>query len=304
LKTEYLKPLCKIADNSAVTVGSFDGLHRGHIVLLNKLLDTAKEKNLIPVAVTFDPHPRKTLDNPDFKLLTPLDEKISAFEKTGIELLAVVEFDRVFASLNAEDFIEKYLIGSLGMKSLVVGEDHNFGVERRGNAGSLRDFSGIFGFDFTVVSPFLHNGTIVKSGVIRSAISSGKMLFANDMLGKPYSLNGEIVRGKGDGKRLGFPTANLKVSGDKLLPKNGVFIALDDENVAGLLYIGERKTLASGFAIEFHRSVPREYSIGSKLEISIFDRIRDDIRFDTEAELVSRIKKDFDEMSEWIKNRK
>mgnify|MGYP001347592266 CR=1 FL=1 len=236
-------------NNPVVTLGIFDGVHKGHRALLDYLVRCAKERNGESVVVTFNTHPRIILaENKSgiYCLSTP-DEKVRLLSTTGTDHLVILKFNQELAGMEACDFVEKVLVKKLGTKHLIVGHDHHFGKSRRGNFNSVRECAEKFGFMVEQITGVMYENGIISSTLIREALLEGNIRTASNMLGYEYSLTGEIVKGKGLGRDIGFPTANIKPSNKhKLIPGNGVYavrIELDDHIFMGMLSIGVNPTV-------------------------------------------------------------
>ncbi len=215
-------------ESCALTLGSFDGLHRGHLSLLRHVKDARDRQGLAAGAVfTFMQHPRQLLDHSDDPfLLTTWREKLSLFEELGCQVIVAVDFCPALARLGYREFVELFLVRYLGMKHLVAGYDVHLGADRQGTARPLATLGQEMGFTMEVVPPVREGQTIISSSVIRQAVSSGDMRGAAAMLGRPYALWGEVVPGDGRGRTIGFPTANIQsLDGRKLLPEPGVYAA-------------------------------------------------------------------------------
>jgi riboflavin kinase/FMN adenylyltransferase len=210
----------------ALTLGSFDGLHRGHMELLNKVGQARDRHGLAAGAVfTFMQHPRLLLDSDDSSfLLTTWREKLSLFEELGCQVIVAVDFCPALARLEYRDFVELFLVRYLGMKHLVAGHDVHLGAKRRGTADSLATLGQELGYGMEVVAPVREGEDIISSSNIRRAVTAGDMPRATAMLGRHYALWGEVVPGDGRGRRIGFPTANIQsLDSRKLLPEPGVY---------------------------------------------------------------------------------
>lgn len=235
-------------ENSVLTVGTFDGVHLGHKKILNNLVKEAEKTNSEPVVLTLYPHPRKILD-PNFKdlfLLNTIEEKAQLLEKAGIKHLIIYPFTKEFASLSSCDFIEKILHKNLNIKKLIVGYDHRFGKDRQGNINILRNCTQPFNINVTKVDAFILDNETVSSTKIRNALLDGNIEKANIYLGYNYFLSGKVVSGDKIGRKLGFPTANIDVHYEKLVPKSGVYavnVIISDKKYKGMINIGNRPTV-------------------------------------------------------------
>lgn len=284
-------------DNSVVTVGTFDGLHRGHIKLLKRLVVSGFPSTV----VTFYPHPQMVVARPgqSVNILTPPSEKVEGFRKIGIERLIVLKFDRDLMNLTADDFLRKIIIERVGMLKMVMGYDHAFGKNREGNKDFVVQQGKDIGFETEIIDPFYCGEKIVSSTLIRKSISQGDVKSAADYLGRSYSFSGWVIKGEARGATLGYPTANMKLnSPQKMLPKNGVYAVYarrDEKRIPALLYIGNRPTYGKGdltieaFLLDFAGSL-----YGEQLGIELLDRLRGDIKFSTEKELIDQMHRDED----------
>ena len=281
--------------HTAVTVGTFDGVHRGHLSILEKLLDVARQLNLKSVVVTFDPHPRQFLQpESGMKLLSSLEAKLRLMTELGINHVVVLKFDRALSQISPVRFVEDYLISRYGMHALVIGYDHAFGKDRIGGEKVLRELSSVFNYSLIQVPPVVLDGKPVSSSWVRSVIEQGDMGQAAKLLGRYYSFTGRVVPGAGRGKRLGHPTANLEpVFEDKQLFPEGVYAATVDLHgklMPGALHHGPRPTfdeLASTLELNLFDFSGDLYD--RTLEVSIIERIRPIMRFKNAGELVKQM---------------
>jgi len=245
--------------NPVLTVGTFDGVHLGHRKILDVLVKEAEKINGEPVVLTLYPHPRKILD-PTFKdlfLLNTLDEKAKLLENAGIKHLIIYPFTKDFASLSSCDFIEKILFNKLNVRKLIVGYDHHFGKDRQGNIDILRNCALPFNIDVLKVDAFTLNNKKVSSTTIRNALLSGEIENTNTCLGYDYFISGKVISGSKIGRTIGFPTANIEVHKEKLIPRKGVYavkILISDKEYTGMLNIGSRPTVdtSNQLVVETH----------------------------------------------------
>lgn len=305
LKTEYLTEPAHILDASVVAIGSFDGLHLGHRAILKAMVDKAHKMDVPSAVVTFEPHPRVVTKSQDVQLLTTIDEKIPAISALGADVLAILKFDENIANMSFEEFAKKYLIGSLGMKALVLGEDHGFGKNRAGDTDSLRKLGEQLDFELEIIEPVRWKHKSIRSNRIREYVSSGNMLEAAHMLGRPYSISGEIIEGRHRGRDLGFPTINLSTPPGKLLPPNGVYAAAENSGNPGLLYIGVSPTFEpKEFSVEFYGLSKPEPELGDTAYISVFERFRGEMAFESAEKLVEQMKNDLSRLRDWLDKNK
>jgi riboflavin kinase/FMN adenylyltransferase len=287
---------------TVITVGTFDGVHRGHWQLLDVVRNAAARLGRPSVLVTFDPHPLAIVrpDSAPPMLSTPA-EKIEVLAESGLDYVVFLRFDKRLAATPPERFVDDYLIARFGLRHLVIGYDHGFGRGRSGDVETLRDFARERGFGIDVVEAVHNDEHPISSTRIRRALLAGDVIAAAHGLGRPYSMRGTVVRGVGRGRRLGFPTANLQLPlPSKLVPMPGVYVArawlgpgLGAETANGLLHIGPRPTFpGAGPTIELHLLDFDGDLYGRSIVVRLCDRIRDVLRFDSEAALVRAMESD------------
>lgn len=284
--------------DTVVTVGTFDGVHRGHWQVLRALTAAAAERNARSVLVTFDPHPLRIVRPAAAPpLLSTPAEKIEILAQAEIDSVAMLRFTPELAAFSPRTFVERILVGRLGMQHLVIGYDHGFGRGRSGDVDTLRAIGAELGFGVDVVPPVEDGSEPVSSSRIRQALESGDVAAAAAGLGRPYALTGTVVRGAGRGHRLGFATANLEVgSTDKLIPHEGIYAvraALRDRFADGVLHLGPRPTFAGlPPSIELHLFDFDADIYGDRVRVDFSARIRDIARFDSVDSLVRAMEQD------------
>ncbi len=285
--------------NAVVTVGSFDGLHLGHLKILNEVKKTAAQKNGNGFVVTFEPHPRFVLSKDfDMKLLTSLDEKKEILESAGIENLMVINFTKEFSQLTSDEFIKRFIVEKIGAAHMVIGHDHKFGKDRLGDVNILSKVGRLNNFDVTDVSAESLNGEIISSTKIRNALAEGNVERANLFLGRNYSFSGKVVIGAQRGRTLGFPTANIKLDEPrKAVPKNGVYVVdcfLKDEKHIGIMNIGYRPTFENKheLVLEAHLLNFDCDIYGKSMKVEFLKRLRDEVRFESKEALIHQIEID------------
>lgn len=234
--------------NAVVTIGSFDGVHRGHQTVLRGLLRCAERQRGESVLLTFDPHPREVLyPNETMEILTTFEEKVSLLTQVGVEHLVVLPFTHELALLPYRDFVEQILVKKIGMKTLIVGYDHHFGKNREGDFDSLKLLGQEIGFEVFKQDVLSAHDVNISSTKIRKALHEGNMELVREFLGYDYLISGKIEHGDALGRTIGFPTANIAPdSPHKLLPADGVYGVLTEINgqtYQGMLYIGTRPSL-------------------------------------------------------------
>ncbi|QQS36285.1 MAG: bifunctional riboflavin kinase/FAD synthetase [Ignavibacteriales bacterium] len=284
---------------TVITLGTFDGIHCGH----RKILETVKSKavsiNGRSFLITFNPHPRYVLSgNNRPGLLTTHREKIDLLKSSGIENILVINFTPEFSQLSPESFVKDFMVEGLGLSEIIIGTDHHFGKGRGGDIQTLKEMGNHYGFVVDSVEPLSIDGEIVSSTKIRKAISEGDILKANKFLGRKYSFSGRVVEGDKRGRKLGFPTANIKMeSSEKLLPALGIYVVefiLSDIKYYGLLSVGKRPTFyASGETIPEVYVFDFDHEIyGSFVTVNLIERLRGEEKFSSAEELISQMNKD------------
>ena len=282
-----------------VTVGTFDGVHRGHLDVIARLVDRAKRAGLPSLVVSFDPHPLEVV-NPAAapQLLTTSEEKLEVLAETGIDYFALMPFTHELANYSAEDFVDRVLRGRFRMRKLLIGYDHGFGHRRAGNVGVLRELGAQRGFGVEVVDAVsLGDGQHVSSTTIRRAIAGGDLERAAEGLGRPYSVSGTVVAGSARGKALGFATINLSHPGPrKLLPPEGVYAVMVQTPLGrygGMMNLGPRPTFGDPtVTLEAHLFDVDADFYGARVRIDFVTFLRDTKRFENAADLAKQLGKD------------
>src|SRR5688572_6204659 len=273
-------------NGTVLTCGTFDGAHRGHALVLERTAERARQSGLASVALTFDPHPLDVV-NPSAAppLLTLWDEKLEALAQTPVDYIAVIPFTPELAACTAEEFVERVLVDTFGMRELLIGHDHGFGRGRAGDVESLRMIGRRRGFPVEVVSPVLgSDGAPISSTAIRRAVAHGDLARASDGLGRRYSFTGRVVSGEGRGRLLGFPTLNLELgSRRKLLPPHGVYavhVEGRDAAFGGMMNLGPRPTFGdSTVTHEVHLFDAVGDWYGKSVRVEFLSRLRDVRKF-------------------------
>lgn len=285
--------------NVVITVGSFDGLHKGHSKIVDELISLSHEKNGKSVLLTFEPHPRQVISKDfDLRILTTLDEKKIYLEKAGIDYLIVQNFTREFSQMTSDEFIKKILVDDVGVSHIVVGHDHKFGKDRLGDAVKLSELGAKYNFGVTSVPPEMIKGEIISSTIIRNALFNGDVEKANLFFGRNYSFSGVIIKGAQRGRTLGFPTANISLENPlKAVPKKGVYAvscSCQNEKLHGVMNIGIRPTFENRteLVIEVHLFNFNKDIYGAKITIDFIKRLRDEMKFGSKEELIHQIEND------------
>jgi riboflavin kinase / FMN adenylyltransferase len=285
---------------SYVTIGNFDGVHRGHVPIFKKLSHEARLENRKSIVITFEPHPKKIL-NPEIKpfyLITTIEEKIRLIEQQGIDAVLIIPFSLEFSRITSEEFIRQILWDKLRIRKIFIGHDYTFGKNRQGNETFLKTFGKKLGFEVAVINAVTLGADAISSTRLRFAILNGDVKTAAALLGRPYNISGIVIEGKKRGRLLGFPTANIKP--DKvLMPARGVYavtVQLEERQYGGVLNIGLNPTFADGeLSIEVYLIDFNENIYGKRLNICFIDRIRDEIKFDGPEQLIGQITRDVDQ---------
>lgn len=295
----YLKDV-RCDPNSVVTVGTFDGVHAGHRVLIERVRQQAQHRNGRSVIITFDPHPREiiTPGKAGIKLLTTLDERCEILEEIGIDLLLVIPFDRDFSLLSSEEFIRDIIYKKIGVSEFVIGYDHHFGRNREGTIETVESLGNELGFDAKIVSKQEIGEQTVSSTAIRKTISGeGNMEKAAKMLQRLYRLNGVVVHGHKRGKEMGYPTANIQPQDPrKIIPKNGIYtvkLRFNQKWHGGMMSIGLRPTFQDqNRVLEVHLFDFDRNIYGQKVQLRFLKRTRDEIKYESVKALVKQLHKD------------
>ncbi|MBR9975743.1 MAG: bifunctional riboflavin kinase/FAD synthetase [Bacteroidetes bacterium] len=284
----------------ALTLGTFDGVHLGHGRIIERTMQAAREIEGRSLLLTFDPHPREVIGRKGEQtyLLTTIDERIELLRNTGLDACLVLPFTRDLSVLDASTFFQEYMLRRLHAAQVVVGVDHAFGKGREGNAEALRELGQRHGVSVTVVGELLMDGVKVSSTAVRNSLAEGKVRRAAAFLGRPYHIAGVVVRGEGIGGKLGYPTANIELSSpEKLLPRCGVYVVHAHFGGAvheGIMNIGRRPTVSQQvhISLEVHIFTCSGDLYGMHLRVELLERLRDEIRFDSVAQLTAQIESD------------
>ncbi len=287
---------------AVLTIGSFDGVHRGHQKILAKVREEAAQVGGESIVITFHPHPRLVVDpgSEHIRLLTTIEEKIHLLRQYGIDHLVVVPFTLEFAQMSADEYIESFLIGRFHPHTVVIGYDHRFGHNRQGDINFMKWYGRKAGFRVVEIPPQLVDEVAVSSTRIREAIRTGDIRTANKLLGHYFPIIGPVVHGKKMGRELGFPTANVEVrEKEKLLPPDGIyaaFVTYKNKRHKAALYIGRRPTVDGGRAraVEVHIFDFNKEIYHDRLIVEVVDFIRPDQRFESADALRQQIQRDLD----------
>jgi len=284
-------------EKPVVTLGSFDGVHLGHQAIIRRLIEKSKEKKRAGVVVTYQPHPQSVVAPDDApSLLTTLEEKLVLLEKLGVEETVVMNFDEQLSEYSAGEFVDKILVRKLNVGDLVVGYDHAFGKNRAGKIDLLKQAALRYNFDLEVVSALHVDGIRVSSSRIRKELEAGEFAKAKSLLGHSYPLSGTLVRGKGRGKSLGYPTLNLEIPARKLLPQDGVYSAgvqLEGKIYVGMMYVGPKPTFDDYTrSVEVHVFGLQKDVSDLSLELFVESWVREPKKFAHPEHLKDQLKSD------------
>ncbi|MBI1836879.1 MAG: bifunctional riboflavin kinase/FAD synthetase [Flavobacteriia bacterium] len=286
--------------NPVLTIGTFDGVHLGHQKILHRLNEEALNINGESVLFTFYPHPRMVLNptNHGLKLLQTHEEKIEKLRNYNLQNLILFPFTKEFSELSAEEFVKKYLVDILKIKTLIIGYDHQFGKNREGNIEFLKKISSKYNFNVIEIPAHDIDEVNISSTKIREALLKGDIEVANSYLNDSYEIKGIVVEGRKLGRTIGFPTANIEIKEDeKLLPCLGVYfvsILVEGSSQFGMLNIGNNPTISENLktSIEVHIFDFNEDLYNKSLTIQFIHRIRNEIKFNSLEDLINQLKKD------------
>lgn len=288
--------------NSVVTIGTFDGAHKGHQKILSRLKDIARETKGESILFTFYPHPRMIVfpENHNLKLLQTIDEKIESLASFGLDNLIIYPFTKEFSRLTAFEFVRDILVEKLKVKTLVIGYDHQFGRNREGDLEFLKETAKIFDFDVEEISAEEVQEVNVSSTKIRQSLNKGNIKRANEFLGRPFLCTGIVIEGKKLGRELGYPTLNIRINNDhKILPKDGVYavrVFIDDRYFNAMMNIGQNPTVQDSEdqekKLEVHIFDFEKNVYGAEVKVFFEKFIRDEKTFSNLEELKSQLKQD------------
>lgn len=285
--------------NSVITIGTFDGVHKGHQKIIHRIKQLAQAGNGESIIITFHPHPRIVINPQDktLKLLNTIEEKTALLESFGVDNLVVVPFSRSFSEQGAEDYISSFLIKNFSPSCIVIGYDHKFGKNRTGDFALLQKLSTTYGYKLEEISKETLDDIDISSTKIRQALMNGEVHLANELLGHSYTLSGNVVRGLQNGRKLGYPTANILVSDTyKLIPANGVYIVSvrwKNKTYPGMLNIGYNPTFnGTQQTIEVNLLDFNDDLYGENLTLELIHYIRPEMKFDSIDALIEAIKQD------------
>lgn len=277
-----------------MAIGNFDGVHLGHQEILQFLAQKAKELDLVSLVLTFSPHPEKILGGARIKMLQTLDQRLEEIKKFSIQTILVASFDEKFSNLSGQEFIQKIVVNILRAKAVIIGENFQFGKNREGDIVFLNRLASRYNFQVFSIPSVTKENMIVSSSMIRSLLQEGKIEKANLLLGRPYEIDGKVIKGKSIGRSIGFPTANIQTENELVPP--GVFITssgINAKTLPSLTNVGICPTFSQqeinieSYIIDFDKNL-----YGKKIKVDFFKKIRDEMKFATPEKLSFQIKKD------------
>lgn len=292
---KILNKIQPLNEDTAITLGTFDGLHIGHVKIIKQLVEDAKERNLKSVVYTFKNHPLSLNDSKETpSTIFKLDYKKKILEELGVDILIFLTFDEEQKNIEPNYFIEEILVKKLRMKHLVVGYDYHFGNKAKGNTELLIKSSRKFHYSYDIVDPIKKDFVRVSSTLIRKLLANGKIKDANYYLGRPYSLEGKVIDGEKIGRQIGYPTANLELDNNFAILKPGVYITktlVDGELYFSVTNVGFNPTLKqSDFSVETYILDFDQSIYGKHIRVYFYKKIRNELKF-----------KDVEELKEYIR---
>lgn len=287
--------------NTVLTVGTFDGVHLGHQKIINRLNQIAANNALRSLIITMHPHPQivlHTKDKAHIKLLSTIEERLYLFEKYKIENVLIIPFSYEFSQVSADEFVTEYLLKKIGLKKILIGYDHLFGKNRAGNIELLKSLSEKHNFEIEKIDALQGKDTIISSTKIRNAVINSDIMTANEMLGHPYLISGEVVHGQGRAAGMGYPTANFNnFNPNKIIPGRGVYLVrsvIHGESLFGMANIGVRPTLTEDTEptlevnyFDFDKDI-----YGEIISVEFLEYLREEKKFKNIDELLSQIQRD------------
>lgn len=288
----------KIKDETVICLGSFDGLHLGHQALIKNALLEANNRNIKSAVFTFSNHPASIITNKDEpNLLVDNKQKTTMLRDFGLDYLLMVEFNENIMKIKPEDFVKKILVDNMNVRKVIVGFNYRFGHKGKGNTEVLNELGDKYGFEVEILSPVMKYNQVISSTLIRSLISKGEIKDANKLLGFSYTIKGQVVDGKKRGKSMGFPTANLKLKNNYVIPRLGVYktkTIVGSNEYLSVTSVGKNPTFKNDnkisietYLINFDKNIYNE-----NITVKFVNFIREEIKFENKDELIQQMKKD------------
>lgn len=302
-----------LVQSSAIALGFFDGVHPGHQVVIGKAVEEARALGVMSGVVTFRDHPRALTRGMHPLLLTDIDQRLKLFEELGVEATLVLTFSEALCRLSPREYVENVLVGAMGARSISVGHNHHFGRDREGNPDLLRTFGETLGFSVHVAPLVFVNNVEVSSSAIRESIIDGDMTKAKNLLSRTYRIGGEVIKGDGRGRQIGFPTANVQLREFQLIPRTGVYAGIvqlsSGERFDSVINVGYRPTfkatggdddpLVEAHLFDFDRDI-----YGDKCTVEFVEYLRTEKKFDGIEALKEQINADAAKSRQVLENAK
>lgn len=291
-KTEDIDPL----ENSILTIGSFDGLHKGHMEIISNVISLAQKTHGKSVIITFDPHPREILSNRNKSFLQDIDGKIELLNNIGLDYLFILPFNKKKSNISAKDFLFNYIMKPFNPTHLIIGKDHHFGKNRLGNSDFLMKYQNLFKYNLKIISPLKYSGAIISSTLIKKTLLKRDFELAMILLGRMYSFKGKVVKGEGVGTEIGYPTINIEpVFSKQIIPPNGVYcidILINNKLYLGMCNIGARPTFYKKEERHIEAHIIN-YEGGSlyeeEVEFRFKNYLRDEKKYNNKNELILQL---------------
>jgi riboflavin kinase / FMN adenylyltransferase len=301
---EWVERFGNSRKRSVVTIGNFDGVHLGHQRILRAVLDQARRADALATVLTFYPHPARVLRPAEAPaLLQTLEQRLASISATGIDAVLVLRFDAKLAGVSPEDFVRRFLLDSMAVRTILVGGNFRFGHRGAGDVKLLGELGKQWGFGVEIVPPVIERGVVVSSTAIRAAIRDGRVDDARSMLGRPHALEGQIRTGTGQGRKLVVPTLNLATD-QEVLPKAGVYATeafVEGKSYRAATNVGMRPTFdGARLTIESHLLDFSENLTSGSLEVRFWHRLRDERKFSGPGELREQVLKDIEQAKEYF----
>lgn len=285
-------------EKSVITIGNFDGLHKGHQVLIKEAVKSANTKGIKSVLFTFENHPSNYFAKSPIKNIITNKEKLNRVKRLGIDIVVMIPFDEYMTKISPIKFVKEILIEKLGAKKIVVGHDFTFARKKEGNTKLLEKLSNEYGFELEIINPIKINDIRVSSTYIRQLVAEGCVEKVKEYLGYNYEIKGQVIKCKQLGRTIGFPTANIEISDDLLIPRSGIYVTrvyVDGNVHYGATNIGYNPTVnGDKLSIETNILNFDEDIYGQVIKIEFLERIRDEKKFNSLDELKAQLKKDTD----------